>query len=308
MTDEPIFVDTLRSIGGLVDCVGYAQARNKDQHLKLYIDLEGENLSRDGTLSLLTLLVCSSGYPDLTFIVNVHTLGSSAFSTGGKLGKSLKDILESSKIPKGFFDVRNDSDALYCHYGSNLKGVLDIQLMESASRPGLRAFVAGLAKCIEGLPSGEPKASCILSKSKGDALWNPDKGGSFKVFTDRPLSKDIIRYCAGDVLCLPALYDKYSRETTSWNKLIAEESQKRVAKSQKKDYQPHSREKARSPWTHEQNQMIDSWITPSAPKDYARGYSNSEDDFERDYWDDNILLSEIWDYYDNDYIRSLPLL
>jgi exonuclease 3'-5' domain-containing protein 1 len=264
MTIELIFVDTLPEIGGLVDCVD-ARARNQDQHLVLYIDLEGENLSRDGTLSLLTLLVCSSKHPKLTFIVDIHTLGSSAFSTVGKFGKSLKDILESSTTPKVFFDVRNDSDALYCHYGIGLKGVMDIQLMESASRPGRRAFVSGLAKCIADLPSGEQQDWFVLNKSKGDALWNHDKGGSYKVFTDRPLSKDIIRYCVGDVLCLPALYAKYYREIPGWKKLIAEESQKRVAQSQKKDYQPHGREKARSPWTREQNKLIDSWITPAPP-------------------------------------------
>lgn len=310
MNLPPVFVDNLPEIGGLVDCVD-ARARNQDQHLVLYIDLEGENLSRDGTLYLLTLLICSSNHPALTYIVDIHTLGSSAFSTVGKLGKSLKDVLESSTIPKVFFDVRNDSDALYCHYGIGLNSVLDIQLMESASRPGRRAFVSGLAKCIADLPDGGEKGSYLFSKMRGDVLWNPDKGGNYKVFTDRPLSKDIIRYCVSDVLCLPALYDKYNREIPGWKKLIAEESQKRVAQSQKKDYQPHGREKARSPWTREQNKMIDSWITP-APKVHAPDHFDSDDDFqrqlrdesflddisddefERDYWDESIL-DEIFD-------------
>jgi hypothetical protein len=38
---------------------------------------------------------------------------SDAFSTAGTNGQTLKTILESETIPKVFFDVRNDSDALY---------------------------------------------------------------------------------------------------------------------------------------------------------------------------------------------------
>lgn len=45
-----------------------------------------------------------------------------------------KDILENENIPKVFFDVRDDFDALFAHFGVALKVVEDIQLMESASR------------------------------------------------------------------------------------------------------------------------------------------------------------------------------
>lgn len=47
---------------------------------------------------------------------------------------SLKSILESSMTPKVFFDVRTDSDALYGQFGIRLAGIIDLQLMEVASR------------------------------------------------------------------------------------------------------------------------------------------------------------------------------
>lgn len=266
MTEKTVLIDNIEGVGDLVDCVVREQARIKDQHPQLYIDLEGEELSRNGTLFLLTLLISIKDGPYRHYIVDIHTLGGAAFSAVGKLGKSLKNILESPQILKVFFDVRNDSDALYSHYGIKLQGVRDIQLMESASRPGRRAFVSGLSKCIENLPPGLSRDQCVLGKSKGEALWNPDKGGSFKVFTDRPLSKEIIQYCVGDVLCLPALYDKYRLGVTGEDEFIAKESQKRVSQSQMSDYQPRSREKARSPWTPEQNRMLDSWIARSTTK------------------------------------------
>lgn len=47
---------------------------------------------------------------------------------------SLQSILESPKTPKVFFDVRTDSDALFAQFGIKLAGIIDLQLMELASR------------------------------------------------------------------------------------------------------------------------------------------------------------------------------
>lgn len=90
-------------------------------------------------------------------IIDIHTLGSLAFSTVGSRGKSLKNILESPKTLKVFFDIRNDSGALHAHYGIKLQGVRDFQLMESACRPttNSRKFLCGLAKCVKEVLDGQ---------------------------------------------------------------------------------------------------------------------------------------------------------
>jgi exonuclease 3'-5' domain-containing protein 1 len=194
-------------------------------------------------------------------VIDMHTLGNAAFHTAGVRGKTLKNVLESPEIRKVFFDVRNDSDALYAHYGIDLRGVLDIQLMESANRQSTqsREFVSGLSKCIESILIGHDRDQWKLRKETGDRLWNPDKGGSYSVFNARPLSNEILAYCAGDVQYLPALYKKYKIGTNRWQELIAEASQNRVSASQKAGYQPDGPHKVRSSWTSEQNKILDTW-------------------------------------------------
>jgi exonuclease 3'-5' domain-containing protein 1 len=84
----------------------------------LYLDLEGVNLSRHGSVSVLQIYVKAR---DCTYLIDVHMLQQRAFSTvGAKSGKALKGILEDPAIEKVFFDIRRDSDALYAHYGIKL--------------------------------------------------------------------------------------------------------------------------------------------------------------------------------------------
>jgi exonuclease 3'-5' domain-containing protein 1 len=110
----------------------------------MYVDLEGVNLSRQGTIPILQFYVLPK---DCTYLVDIHQLQHAAFSTTGKhSGKSLKAILEAEDIPKVFFDVRNDSDALYHHFQISLSGVHDIQLMELATRRSNRRCVNGLQR------------------------------------------------------------------------------------------------------------------------------------------------------------------
>lgn len=262
MAEDPIFIDSLQDIKNLVDLVAALQAAwAEDMQPLLFIDLEGENLSRHGTVSLLTLLISSGRGLERFYLIDIHTLGRAAFYTRGKDNKTLKDILESSRIPKVFFDVRNDSDALYSHYGVELHYIWDIQLMESATRPNTksRKYLSGLSKCIITALNNQEGKQWKLSKEKGDSLWNPDKGGSYKVFDTRPLPKEIESYCIGDVQYLPRLYHKYRRDTKGWSDLIVEESQKRVSESQGSRYIPKGAWKALSPWSPEQNKMLDSW-------------------------------------------------
>jgi exonuclease 3'-5' domain-containing protein 1 len=116
----------------------------------LFIDLEGNKLSRHGTLSLITILV----EPRHTIhLVGVHTLGKVAFSVASSNGAILKQILELVNIPKVFFDIRHDSDALYSLYGVSVEGIEDLQLMGLAARAGNdKRYVSSLSKCIEQTP------------------------------------------------------------------------------------------------------------------------------------------------------------
>ncbi|KAM0513337.1 hypothetical protein ACHAPE_007989 [Trichoderma viride] len=259
--NAPRFIDTLEGVTHLVDWADRQKTWMGDLHPPLYIDLEGERLSRNGNISLLTVLCYSVEHLMQVDVIDIHTLGDAAFHTAGVRGKTLKNILESPEIRKVFFDVRNDSDALYAHYGIELRGVLDIQLMESANRQSAqsREFVCGLSKCIESILIGRDRDHWKLCKETGDRLWNPDKGGSYSVFNARPLSNEVLAYCVGDVQYLPTLYNKYRIGTYQWGELIAEASQNRVSASQKAEYQPDGPHKVRSSWTLEQNKILDTY-------------------------------------------------
>lgn len=102
----------------------------------LYFDVEGVNLSRRGSISIIELHYQHPSYPESahTYLIDIHTLGFLAFSTLTAEGVSLKTVLESPTTAKVFFDVRTDSDALYAQFGIRLAGIIDLQLMEVGSR------------------------------------------------------------------------------------------------------------------------------------------------------------------------------
>ena len=214
----------------------------------LYLDLEGINLSRQGSISIVQLFVPLQNH---VFLIDVHVLGEAAFSTQSSSGQTLKDILESPDIPKVFFDVRNDSDALYSHFNISLAGVQDLQLLENAVRPFNRRCVNGLAKCIEkdATMSYSQRLDWMRTKDQGRNLFALEKGGSYEVFNARPLPEEIRKYCVQDVGFLPELWSTYSAKVSAiWAEKIREETLARVSLSQSSDYNGNGRHMALGPW------------------------------------------------------------
>lgn len=214
----------------------------------IYVDLEGVKLSRHGTISIVQFFVLPTNH---TYLVDIHTLGESAFLTRGANGSTLREILESDTIPKAFFDVRNDSDALYSHFGINLAGVRDIQLMELATRMYSKKLLKGLSKCIEGdlrITTREMQ-SWKTTKEKGLNLFATERGGSHEVFNIRPLSEDIILYCVQDVQLLPRLWQTYnSRLNRNWAIRVEKATTERVDLSKTVSYVGQGQHKALGPW------------------------------------------------------------
>jgi exonuclease 3'-5' domain-containing protein 1 len=238
-------IDNAASLSDLVDLL-FAQPTRPPS---IYIDVEGEDLSRDGTVSILQLYLLPT---KRTYLIDIFTLGESSFTVSGKDGGTLRGVLESATIPKVFFDVRNDSDALYSSFGVLLAGIQDLQLMELASRSFNRRFVNGLSKCIErdGRLTVTERRQWMQCKEKGRRLFAPELGGSYAVFNKRPLEKDIFDYCAQDVQLLPRLWEYYNGKVTPrWRERVLEASGARVAESQSDSYVAHGRHKALAPKT-----------------------------------------------------------
>ncbi|MCJ1436892.1 hypothetical protein MMC27_006274 [Xylographa pallens] len=237
-------VDSVASLVALLNCVENLPT----QPPSLYLDLEGVRLSRHGSISVLQIFVLPYHH---SFLVDVHVLQADAFRIPSRAGTTLKSVLESKSVPKVFFDVRNDADALFAHYQVSLGGVDDIQLWEVATRFGSKKLLHGLAKCIESDAqfSDDAKQSWKAAKECGRTLFLPEHGGSYEVFNVRPMRPDIIAYCVNDIAYLPILWAIYSRKISKeWALRAQTETCNRLIDSRSILYDPHSENKALSPW------------------------------------------------------------
>ncbi|RYC80175.1 hypothetical protein BFJ63_vAg16938 [Fusarium oxysporum f. sp. narcissi] len=245
LEDKPaiIFVNNATAIAQLVDSLDGPPAVPPS----IFIDLEGVNLSRHGTISIMQVYYLPT---KCTYLIDVYTLRDECFSTPGRNGRTLKGILECDSIPKVFFDVRNDSDALYGNYQIRLAGIYDLQLMELATRSFSRRCVNGLSKCIEqdAPMSIQERLDWVQTKEGGLRLFAPEKGGRYEVFNERPLPDAIKFYCAQDVQILPRLWAYYDGKMGQrWRERMIAESRARVQSSQSATYNGKGRHMALAP-------------------------------------------------------------
>lgn len=124
--------------------------------------------------------------------------------------------------------------------------------MELLSRRGSKRFVNGLARCLEGYFIDArlyvDLADWKEAKQAGIRLFAPERGGTYEVFNDRPMTQAIIQYCVQDVTFLPQLYDHYAQHVTpGWQLKLSREANRRVAVCQQGLYLPHGRQKAIAP-------------------------------------------------------------
>ncbi|KAB8303169.1 hypothetical protein EYC80_004617 [Monilinia laxa] len=237
-TDPAInLTDTPAGIIKLIDSLARSDLPTSPP--SVYIDLEGVNIGREGSISILQVFILPI---DEVFLVDVYNLGEQAFSTENTSGITLKSILESQLIPKVIFDVRSDSDALFSHFGVKLSGVIDLQLMELATRSRGRNFVCGLAKCMDRDLVQTPEELKVRSaiKKRGKELFVPELGGRYEVFNDRPLDPAILNYCVQDVRLMPELWETYNAKLGQvhkvWASKIERETKARILLSQSPGY------------------------------------------------------------------------
>ncbi len=237
-------IDEISALTTLLDSLGGL----KNLPPSLFVDLEGDNLSRHGTISILQLFLRPQNH---VYLIDVHRLGADAFHTAGSNGSTSKSVLESPTISKVFFDVRNDSDALYNLYHVMLAGVDDLQLMELATRKFAKRHVNGLKKCIErdAIMTSSDKQDWIKIKDEGHRIFDPKAGGSYAVFNERPLLETVQKYCTQDVFHLPGLWELYSGRlsTKTWVS-VRDATKARVEESQSLDFNGKGQHMALSPW------------------------------------------------------------
>ena len=236
-----------------------------------YFELEGDNVSRNGSVSIMTIFLHPKNQ---VYFIDLFALGSAAFTTPGHDGTTLKDILESTHIPKVFFDVRNAADAMYAHYDIRLQGVQDIQLMENAARRSNKKYLRGLSKCIflDAPLTLQEKRHWMIVHHQGHILSDPRQGGFQDIFDIRPLSQRITKYCISRVQYLPKLRRIYlHRLNNTWREKVEEQTRVRVEHSQHSAYRPYGPHTSFGPWEDDST-----LLPPEMPKKAATPTENFE--------------------------------
>ena len=205
---------------GLQDAISDIKQKIAERIALLAVDCEGNSLSREGALTIITVAT-----EEKVYIFDVQKLGQATFSSG------LGEILEDKSHKKLMFDCRQDSDALWHQFKVKLSGVLDLQLLEviyrrenpSASttktpqsssknkRGGRRnrrsqrtdevEKIYGFRRCLELYLQDE---NLVKIKDKGKELLEEDD----ELWTKRPLTDELIQYCVVDTMAMFRLYNE----------------------------------------------------------------------------------------------------
>ena len=177
------------------DVAGVKQSiKDLGREKEIAVDCEGMNLSREGTLDILSI---ATRHRDV-YLFDIAKLGALAFEAG------LKGLLESDRTThtKLLYDCRNDADALLHIYDVKLAGVLDLQLLEVIHRRnrGQRIeYLRGLKKSLETYVNDQKME---IIKRKGINEIEESKKKDVNIWAARPLSDELKEYCAVDVAAL----------------------------------------------------------------------------------------------------------
>ncbi|XP_052082075.1 uncharacterized protein LOC127719809 [Mytilus californianus] len=180
------------------------------------LDLEGLNLSRSGTITLLAIATRSQVY-----LFDVLKLGPATFDKG------LKEIFEDDAINKLLFDCREDSDALWHLFDVNLDGVLDIQLLEIITQATAKVQSEWKKRNFRDheIVRLESLISCMYHYQKDNDILRIKQIVERKMklqknlLEERPLSDTLLKYAAYDVKCLFPLYDTLKPDEEEMNRL-----------------------------------------------------------------------------------------
>ena len=204
------------------------QLAMEGQSVSIAVDCEGVRLSRSGQLALLQIALSTD--PATVYIVDIVRLGSHAFNVATHTGTSIKRVLEDPDILKAFFDPRHDVDALYHQFDIAPVNVFDLQLAEVAARraKGLTVrYVLGLFRCLhhnEVVLTNVQKNLAEKIDEAGKSLFEPEHGGSYDVFLQRPLQPGLLVYSAHDARYLLPLLEHFiillgSTEDNWWGRV-----------------------------------------------------------------------------------------
>ncbi|EZF35290.1 hypothetical protein TMEN_5638 [Trichophyton mentagrophytes] len=229
----------------------------------LFVEFKGRDISRDGSLSIISIYVRPL---NKIYLINIHSIGMDGTSyTEDFRGTTLQSIFQCSVLRKAFFDVRGASNILFHNHGFTLDGIVDIQLMELATRNGSREFLRGLATCVrnDSPLSVEEKKRWEEYDEFRRHIFSPEitSDSDFaKLWTKSPISTEIKDHCVCSLVALSRLYDVYDERlkqgaTKFWKTEICSATETRINDSKQEDFDVHDRENAYGPWDEEELKM-----------------------------------------------------
>ena len=136
----------------------------------------------------------------------------------------------------------------------------------------------------------EEKQAWGDAKEKVRRMFGSERGEQCAVFDKRPLNEDIMTYCVQDVLCMPDLWQVYSRmlphslrpgdRIVDWYRKIKTATKMRVQDAESASYDPNSRDKVLAPtWATVAYNPYDSDedYDPLSPLETGRDFEGIED-------------------------------
>lgn len=194
------------------------------KEVEVAVDIEGIDLGRHpGKVCIVQ--VCGRASRTV-YLFDISTLQGDAFEAGG-----LASLLESSDVLKVFFDVRSDTDALFHNHQVRVRGAYDLQVLYHLKFCGPKTnYLTGLKKVLGEYGATEIPAEEMRSleslKEQGLHLFAPERGGTYAVWEKRPLSAELVQYCAADVEYLLNMKDFWGKSALDGH--VLEISEKRI--------------------------------------------------------------------------------
>ena len=228
MEPQPVLCDTDTVLNGVLPDLQACST--------FILDCEGVNLgTRGGSLSLITLRTVSPSSAQ-TYLIDIVRLSPAALAP-------VFALLRSSSVLKIVFDGRMDFSALYHGHGVEIQGVLDLQLVDVASRrespeahlerlgnylkrgeinANKQMYVdvhklSGLAECVREHTAAD--SPCVSKGQGGRICLTAACFSIFNVYTSvnhanwgvRPLPEDYIAYAAADATLIHTLFEKFTK-------------------------------------------------------------------------------------------------
>jgi hypothetical protein len=197
-------VDNEAGVARLMDFLASCTSPSK----LIFIDTKGATMGDGGDVLVMCLLVPSSPRVNL---IDFHVLKDKALDTKSSTGSSLRDVLQSERYSKVFFDVRDAANVLFERFQVQLRNVWDLQVFQLAanSTPGgaVKTFFECIAESSVIEASEKRRADKMRREETSAAEVTP--GDNPDELCRRPIAERLIETFIAPVSLYPKLLLEY---------------------------------------------------------------------------------------------------